>query len=162
TRTKALILAIALAVPSAAQAGPRDEVYALAAAIRAVGDESRATEVEGLAGTMSDEDAQLLVNAGVAQATAAFWDVANQRAVPQAKGVPLSSTTGDIVPRSAGLPQPDYPDPAKCVNSPNGSDFDSLFAAFTAVTLARATVDTARDAIDTAEFACLTVVVAIG
>ena len=89
TRTKALILAIALAVPSAAQAGPKDEVYALAAAIRAAGEESRAAEVEVLAGAMSDEDAQLLVNAGVAKVTAAFREVAAQRALAERQGVPL-------------------------------------------------------------------------
>ena len=163
-RTKALILAIALAVPSAAQAGPRDEVYALAASMRSLGAESRAAEVEALAGVMSDEDAQRLADYGIAQLTAAFYDVAQQRAAAERQGVPLSSGQ-DLsrgVTNSAGLPVGSYPDPAKCFTSPDGSNFDDFFIAFTAVKTARTAFNTAKDIVDLAGWGCSTVVVAIG
>lgn len=164
TRTKALILAIALAAPSAAQAGPRDEVYAVAASIRSLGEESRAAEIEALAGVMSDEDAQRLVNYGIAKVTAAFNDIAQQRVAARRQGVPLSSPE-DLnrgVTSSAGLPDGAYPDPAKCFTSPDGSNFDQLFIAFTAVQTARTAFNLAKDVVDLAGWGCSTVVVAIG
>ncbi len=164
TRTKARILALALAVPSAAQAGPKDEVYALAAAARALGDDRRAAEIEALTSAMSDEDAQMLVNAGIGQLTASFREVAQQRAQAERQGVPLSSpqdvTRG--VTNSAGFPDPVYPDPAKCATSPDGSNFDALFISFVAVQTARTAFVLADDLLNGLFWACETVVVAIG
>lgn len=163
-RSNALLLALALVVPSLAQAGPRDEVYALAAAIRSVGDHARAAEVEALAAAMTDEDAQRLVDAGVAQVTASFTGLAQQQAVAERSGVPLSSPkalTGGIT-NSPGLPEPSYPDPAKCATSPDGSNFDAFFVAYTTVRTARVAYNAANDFLNGLFWACETVVVAIG
>ena len=159
-RTKALILAIALAVPSAAQAGPKDAVYALAAAARDLGDDSRAAQLEALTAAMSDEDAQRLVDAGIAQVTELFRQLAQQRALAEEQGVPSSSTRG--ITNSAGLPVGSYPDPAKCFTSPDGSNFDALFITFTTVKTARVAFEAANDFLKGLFWACETVVVAIG
>jgi len=163
-RTKALILVIALAVPSAAQAGPKDAVYALAAAARSLGDESRAAELEALTAAMSDEDAQRLVDAGIAQVTELFRQLAQQRAAAEKQGVPSQSRQqlmrGQT--NSAGLPEGEYPDPAKCFTSPDGSNFDALFITFTTVKTARVAFEAANDFLKGLFWACETVVVAIG
>jgi hypothetical protein len=164
-RTKALILAIALAVPAVAQAGPRDEVYALAAAARALGDAPRAAQIEALAAAMSDEDAQRLVDGGIAQLTAIFMQLAQEQAAAAKLGVPLSSGQSPgkgMTTNSAGLPDGTYPDTSKCFTSPDGSDFDSFFVAFTAVKTARTAYEAANDFLKGLFWGCETVVVAIG
>jgi hypothetical protein len=107
TRAKAVLLAVALAVPMAAQAaGPKDQVYALIAAARALGDESRAEQLEALTAAMSDEDAQRLVDGGIDQLTEAFRQLAQQRALSEQQGVPSQSRQQLMrgLTNSAGLP----------------------------------------------------------
>jgi hypothetical protein len=165
TRAKAVLLAVALAVPMAAQAaGPKDQVYALIAAARALGDESRAEQLEALTAAMSDEDAQRLVDGGIAQLTEAFRQLAQQRALSEQQGVPSQSRQQLMrgLTNSAGLPVGDYPDPAKCFTSPDGSNFDALFITFTTVKTARTAFEAANDFLKGLFWGCETVVVAIG
>jgi hypothetical protein len=165
TRMKAIALAIALAVPSAALAGgPKDEIYELAVVARAAGYESRAAEIEALAAGMSDADAQTLVDVGLPQLIAALRAAAQARVLAETMGVSFPSREGATrsYEQSAGFPDPDYPDPAKCTESPTGSNFDVVFVLYTSVTTARAAVEIAKDIVDLAGWGCSTVVVAIG
>lgn len=164
TRTSALILTITLALPNLAQAGARDEIYALATAARALGDLSRADEIEALAGAMTEEDAERLSSAGISRVTAAFQALAAKRIEAARLNVPLTKPA-DVesrIKRSAGFPEPEYPDPAKCTISPDGSNFDALFITFVTVTTARTAYEAADDILKGLFWACETVVVAIG
>jgi hypothetical protein len=165
-RMSALIIAIALAVPGAAQAAqgtPRDQVAALAATIRASGYTSYAADIEALASTMSDADAQALADAGITRVTAGINTANQAKVLAESMGVSFPAVEDPTAAgRSAGFPDGDYPDPAKCTESPGGSNFDVVFVLFTSVKTARAAVDIAADIVDLAGWACSTVVVAIG
>jgi len=171
-RIVTMLLALVLVAPAVADAGPREDAQALADAIRAFGYPDEAAQIETLAASMSDAEAQALADTGIRDITAGIYEYLGAEEVAASLGAPIggarpalglrSDGTAMMRDRSAGLPNGDYPDTLSCSDSPTRSNFQVVFGLHTAFVVAKNVAKIAQHALEAGKYGCLTVVVAIG